>query len=157
MTWIKPSFNWMMYRSGFASKPGQEMVLGIDITRQGFEWALEHAVLSSYSSSIHSSYTEWKKLLAQAPVRVQWDPERDWCLNALQDQRAIQIGLSGEAVQRYVKEWIVCLEDVTSIARHIANTLRAGAIITGLPHELEQPYPLSPALQGKLSGTILPT
>jgi hypothetical protein len=24
MTWIKPSFNWMMYRSGYASKQGQD-------------------------------------------------------------------------------------------------------------------------------------
>lgn len=27
MTWIKPSFRWMMYRSGWATKPGQERVL----------------------------------------------------------------------------------------------------------------------------------
>ena len=32
-TSTKPSFNWMMYRSGYASKPGQEFVLGVDITR----------------------------------------------------------------------------------------------------------------------------
>src|SRR5467141_3875887 len=38
MTWIKLSFNWMMYRSGYATKPGQEVILGIDITRKGFEW-----------------------------------------------------------------------------------------------------------------------
>jgi hypothetical protein len=41
MTWIKPSFNWMMYRSGYATKPGQEVVLGIDIAREGFDWALK--------------------------------------------------------------------------------------------------------------------
>lgn len=29
MTWIKPSFLWMMYRSGWATKPGQERVLAI--------------------------------------------------------------------------------------------------------------------------------
>lgn len=48
MTWIKPSLNWMMYRCGFASKPAQEMVLGIDITREGFEWALRRAALSRF-------------------------------------------------------------------------------------------------------------
>jgi hypothetical protein len=31
MTWIKPSFLWMMYRSGWATKPGQERVLAITI------------------------------------------------------------------------------------------------------------------------------
>jgi hypothetical protein len=62
MTWIKPSFNWMMYRSGFATKAGQEVVLGIDITRDGFEWALRHAVLSSFTSALHSTFDDWRKL-----------------------------------------------------------------------------------------------
>ena len=48
MTWIKPSFLWMMHRSGWATKPGQERVLAIEITRAGFEWALSHAALSHY-------------------------------------------------------------------------------------------------------------
>jgi hypothetical protein len=43
MTWIKPSFLWMMYRCGWASKPGQEHVLAVEITRAGFEWALAGA------------------------------------------------------------------------------------------------------------------
>ena len=46
MTWIKPSFLWMMYRCGWATKPGQERVLAVDITREGFEWALSHSCLS---------------------------------------------------------------------------------------------------------------
>ena len=29
MTWIKPSFRWMMYRCGWATKPGQERVLAV--------------------------------------------------------------------------------------------------------------------------------
>ena len=29
MTWIKPSFLWMMYRCGWATKPGQERVLAV--------------------------------------------------------------------------------------------------------------------------------
>lgn len=33
MTWIKPSFLWMMYRCGWATKPGQERVLAVRITR----------------------------------------------------------------------------------------------------------------------------
>ena len=31
MTWIKPSFLWMMYRCGWAEKENQERVLAIDI------------------------------------------------------------------------------------------------------------------------------
>lgn len=44
MTWVKPSFLWMMYRCGWATKPGQERVLAVQISRTGFEWALAHRV-----------------------------------------------------------------------------------------------------------------
>jgi Domain of unknown function (DUF4291) len=37
MTWIKPSFGWMMHRSGWGAKPGQERILAVDISRSGFE------------------------------------------------------------------------------------------------------------------------
>jgi Domain of unknown function (DUF4291) len=156
MTWIKPSFNWMMYRCGYATKPGQEVVLGIDIGRGGFEWALERAVLSDFNPSLHPSHDEWRGSLNDAPVRVQWDPERDWRLNVVKNVRAIQIGLAGEAVQHYVNEWIVRIEDVTPLAHRLAAYLKAGVVPDNLPDELEMPYPLSPALQLKLSRTILP-
>ena len=157
MTWIKPSFNWMMYRCGYGTKTGQEVVLGIDITRDGFEWALEHAVLSSYSPSMHFSHEAWQSGLEEAPVRIQWDPERDWRLRVVEDVRAIQIGLSGDAVQRYVNEWIVRMEDVTPIARRIGLNRENEATPENLPDENETPYPLSSELRGKLSKTILPS
>jgi hypothetical protein len=40
MTWIKPSFLWMMYRCGWATKPGQERVLAVSISRVPIEQAL---------------------------------------------------------------------------------------------------------------------
>ncbi|MGW3630476.1 DUF4291 family protein, partial [Streptomyces sp. NPDC005122] len=49
MTWIKPSFLWMMYRCGWGSKEGQETVLAVEITREGFEWALRQVCLSHYA------------------------------------------------------------------------------------------------------------
>ena len=57
-------------------------------------------------------------LEADSPVRVQWDPERDLRLAPL-PYRAIQIGLSGEAVERYVTQWIRSIEDVTALAHRI--------------------------------------
>ena len=44
MTWIKPSFLWMMYRSGWATKVGQERILAIDMKRTGFNILLENVV-----------------------------------------------------------------------------------------------------------------
>ena len=43
MTWIKPSFGWMLYRSGYGRKPGQEGVLRISISHEGFRAALAAA------------------------------------------------------------------------------------------------------------------
>lgn len=145
MTWIKPSFNWMMYRSGYATKPGQEVVLGIDISREGFEWALKKAVLSKFASAVHVSLEQWQNLLAARPVRIQWDPERDWRLQPIGGVRAIQIGLSGEAVERYVNQWIVCIEDVTPAARMIAAAVKSGIPPAPLPSAAECPYPLDAA------------
>ncbi|MFJ9121187.1 DUF4291 family protein [Streptomyces sp. NPDC102394] len=49
----RPSFLWMMYRRGWATKPGQETVLAVEIARDGFEWALRNACLSSYVRGLH--------------------------------------------------------------------------------------------------------
>lgn len=147
MTWIKPSFNWMMYRCGFASKPGQECVLAIDIARSGFNWALEHAVLSGFSARVHGTHENWHQLVRECPVRVQWDPERDWRLSVVEGVRAIQIGLSGEAVERYVKDWVVRIDDITELARAIDDCRRRGVEPDSLPDRSERPYPVSAAVQ----------
>lgn len=77
MTWIKPSFCWMMYRCGYASKEDQEMVLAIDIDREGFDWVLRNGVLASHVQTSGVSHESWKESLINADVRLQWDPERD--------------------------------------------------------------------------------
>lgn len=120
MTWIKPSFFWMMYRCGWGDKPGQEHVLAIDIKRSGFECALENSVLSHFEPEVYTSEEEWEKVKNKAPVRIQWDPERGEKLNRL-DYRSIQIGLSGETVKRYVNDWIVTIEDITDLAQQAKN------------------------------------
>ncbi|MPY91460.1 MAG: DUF4291 family protein, partial [Luteitalea sp.] len=37
-TWIKPSFLWMMYRSAWGRKSGQEHILKITLHRDDFDW-----------------------------------------------------------------------------------------------------------------------
>jgi hypothetical protein len=125
MTWIKPSFLWMMYRCGWATKENQENVLAIRMTRSGFEWALRHACLSHFDPTVHSSPEDWKLQLEAAPVRVQWDPEKDINLNNL-PYRSIQIGLSGISVEKYLAEWIVGVEDITDVCKQIHRLLEDG-------------------------------
>ncbi|MFG3030791.1 DUF4291 domain-containing protein [Streptomyces sp. NPDC048253] len=143
MTWIKPSFTWMMYRCGWGLKEGQETVLAVEISREGFEWALRHACLSHYVPELHADQAEWKRQLKQAPARVQWDPERDLHFNAL-PHRSLQLGLAGEATVRYADEWIVGIEDVTPLVREVHARVRAGEL--GRATELlpeERPYPVA--------------
>ena len=150
MTWIKPSFRWMMYRCGYAAKPGQEVVLAIDISRSGFEWALEHAVLSSFHEPVHGDERRWKRALASAPVRVQWDPERDIRLAIMDGVRSIQIGLRDEAVERYVDDWIVRITDVTILAKEIGAD-PAAACTLNTPDRQEKLYPVTdPGIRSRL-------
>lgn len=127
MTWIKPSFLWMMYRSGWATKENQEFILAIKIKRGGFEWALNNSCLSLFEENIYSSHIEWKAKLDNSPVRIQWDPDRDLLLQPLEN-RAIQIGLSGIAVEKYIQDWIVDIENITDNCKNIHQLIIEGKI-----------------------------
>lgn len=142
MTWIKPSFTWMMYRCGWGTKEGQETVLAVEVSREGFVWALRNSCLSHYVPGLHEDQAAWKRQLRRASARVQWDPERDLRLNPL-PYRSLQLGLSGEAAARYADEWIVGIEDVTALAAEIHGLVRAGQLDLAaglLP--VERAYPL---------------
>ena len=152
MTWIKPSFGWMMQRCGWARKPGQEHVLAISLRRSGFEWALAHSCLSHFQAGMHANQGEWEAMKAASPVRVQWDPDR--CLTGERlSRRAIQIGLSGPAVRVYIGEWITRLQDITALVRQIEGLVRDGRIAEAarqLP--AERVYPLSPAIAARIGA-----
>jgi len=132
MTWIKPSFLWMMERCGWASKAGQEHVLAIRITRAGWEEALSQAALSSGDTS-------------DAPVVVQWDPERNLRGHKL-NHRSIQVGLGRAIVGRYVDEWTVAIEDVTPIVKRMKADLDDAERL--LP--VERVYPAPEAIRRRL-------
>ncbi len=128
ITGIKPSILWMMYRAGWGLKEaGQKRILAIDITKEGFEWALAHGCLSHPDESI--SKEEWEAKRNASPVRIQWDPERDLLLRPL-EHRAIQIGLSKEAVALYVNQWIQRITDVTPLAHLIHKLIQDGESAT---------------------------
>ncbi|MDG5803526.1 DUF4291 domain-containing protein [Streptomyces ossamyceticus] len=152
MTWIKPSFLWMMYRCGWALKEGQETVLAVEIRSEGFEWALRHSCLSHYVPELYESRAAWRRELRRSPARVQWDPERGLRLNPL-PYRSLQLGLAGEAAARYADEWIVGIEDVTPLARQVHDHVRAGELDRAaelLPEE--RPYPLDDTMPAHLLG-----
>lgn len=131
MTWIKPSFLWMMYRCGWGKKENQEHILAIDIKREAFDYLINNAVYSSYNKNEHGSYEDWKEKIKTSDIRIQWDPERDIYGNPEQ-YRSVQIGLRGNAVKKYVTEWITDINDITDYVTKLYNMRNSRQDITGL-------------------------
>jgi len=150
MTWIKPSFLWMMERSNWGLKPGQEMILAVRITRQGWEEALSQAVLTSPNPRVYQGYEDWRAQFERTLVHVQWDPERTIRGKSL-PIRSIQVGLSRHIVEKYVNEWTVEISDYTPLVRKIYKLLQDGQEARArsfLPHE--RVYPLDPIIGKRL-------
>jgi hypothetical protein len=125
MTWIKPSFLWLMHRSNWGTKSNQECILAVRITRSGWEEALSLGVLTSYESSVHRSVDDWRKQFKDAIVHVQWDPERSLKGADLQVD-SIQVGLSRSIIRKFVDEWIVSIEDYTPRVSKMYDLLQRG-------------------------------
>ena len=71
MTWIKPSFGWALYRSGYASKNNQERILKIKLSHEAVAYLLSNC--------------QCKEGGGGSKGRVQWDPERD--MNTTEDNK----------------------------------------------------------------------
>ncbi|MGN0437593.1 MAG: DUF4291 domain-containing protein [Lachnospiraceae bacterium] len=137
MTWIKPSFLWMMYRCGWAQKIGQERVLAIDIKRDAFDFLVNNAMYAKYEPQSNLSKEEWKEQIKKTDIRIQWDPERDIYGNPL-EYRSIQLGIRGKYVQQYVNNWIVKIKDITEYVTTLKEKIDIGCDVTlELPKEKE--------------------
>ena len=112
MTWIKPSFGWVLYRSGYATKHNQERILKIKVGHEALAQVLSRCACGHGHGGTKG--------------RVQWDPERDILTPAdkgreprkMLYRRAIQIGLSKELSETYVDN-IRAVEDVTELSHRI--------------------------------------
>lgn len=141
MTWIKPSLLWLMHRSNWARKAGQERILAVRISRAGWELALSEAVLTSDPA------------LGRARVYVQWDPERSLRGAAL-NHYSIQVGIGRELIRRYATEWVLGLSDLTPTVRKVAalvQTGRSGEAQRLLPPE--RPFPLGAGLARRVNAS----
>jgi hypothetical protein len=112
MSWIKPNFLWMMYRSGWGTKEGQEVTLAVTIPRSLFDEILAVAVPSTIDASRHRDTDDWKGALANSEVRLQWDPDHAPDGSAVQ-RRAIQLGLRGGMLRRYADTEVIKIEDIS--------------------------------------------
>lgn len=124
MSWVKPNFLWMMYRSGWAKKEDQETVLAVWLRRDAFESVLAQAVHSTHVPEVYGSKEEWQRQVAHSEVRLQWDPDHG-PTGAPVQRRAVQLGLQGETLRRYAKEWILDIEDITPFVHEQHEHVRA--------------------------------
>lgn len=143
MSWIKPNFLWMMYRCGWAQKPGQERVLAIRLARAGFDALLAAAVHSNYVAEVYGDPHSWKQQVKQSQVRLQWDPDHDPHGHKL-ERRAIQLGLRGTVLREFATSWCLGIEDLSEWVREQHAHVRAGRL-DRLETPREQVYPVTDA------------
>ncbi len=112
MTWVKPSFLWMLERCGWASKPMQERVLAVRLSRRAFDDAVQNAVSTSVAHE-------------HASIRVQWDPERSLRGTKLA-HRSLQLGLGRDVIRAFALEWVQRIDDVTPLVKRLDALRREG-------------------------------
>ena len=125
MTWIKPSFLWLMARSNWGHKSGQEYILAIRLKRSGWDRALSLGALTSFEAKVHGRQSKWQSQFEDAVVHVQWDPERTIHGKKL-EHRSIQVGLGRQIIKEFTDEWILEIKDFTPLARKIRSLYLAG-------------------------------
>lgn len=116
MSWIKTNFLWMMYRSGWGTKENQEVTLAIHLRWSAFNALVAQAVHSTFVPEVYGTQEAWREAVERSDVRLQWDP--DHAPNGeKQERRAIQLGLRGDALAAFARDWIVAIEDISDFVR----------------------------------------
>ena len=110
MSWIKPNFLWMMYRCGWGTKEGQEVVLGLRIRRAFFDRVVAEAVPSSCPPDM--AHDAWREAVGRSQVRRQWDPDHD-PHGGNCERRAIQLGLRGGMLEALAGEELLEVIDMS--------------------------------------------
>ncbi|TQV90554.1 ATP-dependent RNA helicase DHX8 [Cordyceps javanica] len=171
MTWVKPSWAWMMYRAGYSYKdPRQARILALRMTHAHFLALLDRGVLSHHhgggdgggaghgGGNDPESEPAADAADAAAEVRIQWDPERTPALDRL-PYRSIQIGIPGSLSGRWARDWVVSVEDVTDTARALKRALDQDPgldlqtlVDRGLVPE-ERPFPVPDSILTRLDMT----
>jgi hypothetical protein len=150
MTWIKPSFLWLMHRSNWGQKGGQERVLAVRLTRAGWEKALALAVLTSFEPAVFRSAEDWRAQFDGARVHLQWDPERS-LRGAGLPHHSIQVGLSRHVISEYVEEWVTGIEDITPRVRKMYDLIQSGKADSAKRHlPPERVFPVPDHLRRRL-------
>jgi hypothetical protein len=143
MTWIKPSFRWLMHRSNWGQRSGQERILRLHVRRSGWDKALAIGVLTSPDGPVFGNAEYWQSAFESAHVNVQWDTERSPRGAAL-NHYSIQVGLSRHIIRELVDTWISKIEDFTPSVRKLYELVHNGRTKEAarlMPRERVYPVP----------------
>ena len=61
MSWVEPNFLWMMYRSSWGTKEGQEVTLSLRLRRPFFDGLLAQAVPSLWDPDQFATEEDWAR------------------------------------------------------------------------------------------------
>lgn len=149
MSWVKPNFLWMMYRSGWGTKENQEVTLALRLRRPFFDSLLAAAVPSSWDRDLFATEGDWSRAVAQSSVRLQWDPDHHPS-GAKLERRAIQLGLRGERLEAFGRRELVEVTDLSElVAEQRARLSSGGAAAIVTPRERVY-LPADPELRSRL-------
>jgi hypothetical protein len=152
MSWVKPNFLWMMYRSGWGSKEGQEITLALRLRRAIFDSLLAQAVPSSWDRDQFATKEEWSRAVDRSSVRLQWDPDHHPS-GAKLERRAIQLGLRGEVLEAFGRRELVEVIDISEFVAEQRERL-SSAGVSALVTPRERVYrPTDPAIVARLRLT----
>lgn len=124
MSWIKPNFLWMMYRSGWGTKEGQSVILALRLQRRFFDSILAAAVPSAFDAAAYPDRAQWQSAVVASEVRLQWDPDHDPA-GRPQQRRAVQLGLRGETLAAFAGPELLGVTDISGFVADQHAHLRA--------------------------------
>lgn len=149
MSWVKPNFLWMMYRSGWGTKENQEVTLGLRLRRAFFDRLLSEAVPSSWDRDQFATEQEWSRAVGRSSVRLQWDPDHHPS-GAKLERRAIQLGLRGEVLEAFGQRELLEVIDLTEFVAEQRSRLHSGGVAAIITPRERVYRPADPAVAERL-------
>lgn len=145
-TRLRLSLPSLLARTDWGRRPGRERILGVRLSRSGFDAMLRSAVLAENAPAVYASPAAFRLATRFAGVLVQWHDDVDPNGDVLPWQTP-RFALRDHALRAFTHEWVVGLVDLTTWVRQHRDVRSAA-----LPVPVARAIPLSPADRLRLTG-----
>lgn len=146
VTRMRTSLPSLLARCDWGRRPGRERILGLRMTRAGFDAMLRQAVHGEFEPEVYATRGAWQLATRYAAVTLTWHPDRDAGGHELARQ-TVRIGVRDDALRRLTTEWVTGFEDFTP---WVEQARVAPSVALAVP--VLRPYPLPPELAARLAG-----